>query len=149
MSLTAKQKMLVRSTYAQVEEIADTAAELFYVRLFAIDPSVGPLFAGTDMKNQGKKLMHMIGSAVRGLDRLDEVMPHVQAMGRRHLAYGVTKEQYTTVGEALLWTLEQGLGSAFTPEVKEAWAAVYTVLAKTAIDAAYSEDPLLSEAAAD
>jgi hemoglobin-like flavoprotein len=141
--------MLVRSTYAQVEQIADTAAELFYVRLFAIDPSVRPLFANTDMKNQGKKLMHMIGSAVRGLDRLDEVMPHVQAMGRRHLSYGVTREQYSTVGQALLWTLAQGLGTDFTPEVKEAWTTVYEVLAKTAIDAAYGEEMRLEEAAAD
>jgi hemoglobin-like flavoprotein len=83
------------------------------------------------MDEQGRKLMQMLTVAVRGLDRLDELVPAVRALGERHVRYGVRDEHYATVGSALLWTLELGLDEAFTPEVREAWAAVYTVLADT------------------
>ena len=130
-----EQKLLVQQTFAKIKPIADTAAELFYNRLFEMDPGVRPLFKG-DMKEQGRKLMDMIGVAVNGLDALDEIVPAVQDLGRRHAGYGVTDEHYDTVGGALLWTLEQGLGDDFTPEVKEAWTTVYGVLATTMKDAA-------------
>ena len=119
MTLSIEQKRLVQSTFVKVALIADRASELFYKRLFEIDPTTKPLFAKTDMYEQGRKLMQMIGSVVGGLDRLEEIVPHIQMLGKRHLAYGVKKEQYATVGQALIWTLEQGLGSDFTPEVKE------------------------------
>jgi hemoglobin-like flavoprotein len=135
MSLSAEQKLLVQDSFRSVVPIADQAAALFYGRLFELDPSTRPLFDQTDMDKQGKMLMQMIGTAVSGLDRLEEIVPHVQALGQRHRTYGVTDEHYDTVGAALLWTLEQGLGSAFTPEVKEAWTEVYGILAKTAIEA--------------
>ena len=130
-----EQKLLVQQTFAKIKPIADTAAELFYNRLFEMDPGVRPLFKG-DMKEQGRKLMDMIGVAVNGLGALDEIVPAVQDLGRRHAGYGVTDEHYDTVGGALLWTLEQGLGDDFTPEVKEAWTTVYGVLATTMKDAA-------------
>jgi hemoglobin-like flavoprotein len=88
------------------------------------------LFKG-DLVEQGRKLMQMIGVAVNGLDRLDQILPAVQQLGVRHAAYGVRDQHYDTVATALLWTLEQGLGSDFTPEVKDAWTAAYTVLAGT------------------
>jgi uncharacterized protein YjbI with pentapeptide repeats/hemoglobin-like flavoprotein len=138
MALTSSQKQLVQSTFVKVALIADQAAALFYSRLFEIEPSVQVLFAKTDMKEQGRKLMQMIGTAVSGLDRLEAIVPDVQALGKRHVAYGVKKEHYAVVGEALLWTLEKGLGADFTPEVKDAWATVYGILAQTAIDAAYA-----------
>jgi hemoglobin-like flavoprotein len=103
---------------------------LFYGRLFELDPSLPLLFRG-DMREQGRKLMQMLTVAVRGLDRLETIVPAVQALGRRHVAYGLTEAHFATVGAALLWTLEQGLGSAFTPEVADAWASVYGVLATT------------------
>ena len=78
----------------------------------------------------------MLGTVVAGLDRLDTLMPAVQALGRRHAGYGVAPAHYTPVGSALLWTLEQGLGSAFTPDVKDAWATAYITLSTTMIDAA-------------
>jgi len=139
MALTDSQKKLVQQSFVKVAVIADKAAELFYGRLFEVAPNVKPLFANTNMKEQGSKLMQMIGTAVGGLDRLEDIVPHVQALGKRHVAYGVKKEDYTPVGEALLWTLEQGLGADFTPDVKAAWAEVYGVLANTAIEAAYKQ----------
>jgi len=133
--LTVRQKTLVQETFASIATIADDAAVLFYQRLFEIDPSLRPMFRG-DMPEQRKKLMQMITAAVKGLDRLDQLVPVVQDLGRRHVRYGVEDRHYDTVGAALLWTLEAGLGKAFTPEVQEAWAAVYGLLANTMKDAA-------------
>jgi hemoglobin-like flavoprotein len=133
--MTPHQKALVQTTFAQVAPIADQAASMFYGRLFEIDPSLRPMFT-TDLTEQGRKLMRMIGMAVNGLDRLDELVPAVRQLGARHASYGVRDEHYETVAMALLWTLEQGLGPAFTPDVKEAWATVYGVLAATMKQAA-------------
>jgi hemoglobin-like flavoprotein len=132
--VTPEQKTLVQESFALVAPIADTAAELFYGRLFELDPSLRRLFHG-DMREQGRRLMQMITVAVRGLDRLESIVPAVRALGRRHAMYGVTDEHFETVGAALLWTLDQGLGSAYTPEVADAWTTVYTVLATTMKDA--------------
>src|SRR5215475_16004228 len=118
--LTAAQKTLVQDSFATIAPIADDAAALFYRRLFEIDPSLEPMFRG-DMKEQRKKLMQMLTAAVKGLDRLDQLVPVVQDLGRRHARYGVTDGHYETVASALLWTLEMGLGNAFTPEMKDAW----------------------------
>ncbi len=101
---------------------------LFYGRLFEIDPSTKVLFKG-DMKEQGRKLMAMITAAVNGLNDLDRLVPVMQDLGRRHGGYGVQDKHYGSVASALLWTLEQGLGEAFTPEVKNAWTETYTLLA--------------------
>ena len=133
--MTNEQKQLVKDTWAQVTPIADKAAELFYGKLFEMDPSIKPLFK-SDMKEQGAKLMKTIGLAVGSLDRLDELIPIVQALGKRHVDYGVKAEHYATVGGALLWTLEQGLGDAFTPRVQEAWTITYQTLADVMTTAA-------------
>jgi hemoglobin-like flavoprotein len=136
--MTPQDKELVQGTFKQVAPIADQAAELFYAKLFELDPSIKPMFT-SDMTEQGRKLMAMIGTAVNGLDNLEALVPAVQDLGKRHVNYGVKDEHYDTVGAALLWTLEQGLGDNFTPEVKTAWANVYTVLATTMKEAANSE----------
>jgi hemoglobin-like flavoprotein len=133
--MTSEQVFLVQRSWRQVLPIADTAAELFYTRLFSLDPTIAPLFKN-DMKTQGRKLMAMIGTAVNGLSKLDSIVPAVQDLGRRHVKYGVKDQHYETVGAALLWTLEQGLGDAFTKDVKAAWTAVYGVLAGTMKEAA-------------
>ncbi len=125
----------VRTSFAQVVPIKEAAADLFYGRLFELDPALKPLFKG-DMKEQGTKLMAMIGTAVAGLDRLETIVPAVQALGKRHAGYGVEAAHYDTVGAALLWTLEQGLGAGFTPDVKAAWTNAYTLLAGTMKEAA-------------
>lgn len=136
--MTPYQVNLVKQSWAAVLPISDKAAELFYGRLFELDPSLKPLFSG-DMKEQGAKLMKMINTAVNGLDRLEAIVPAVQQLGKRHVAYGVTDEHYDTVGAALLWTLEAGLGDAFNEEVKDAWASTYGVLATTMKEAASEE----------
>jgi hemoglobin-like flavoprotein len=138
--MTPEDKKLVQASFAKVVPIADQAAALFYQNLFSMDPSLKPLFKG-DMAEQGKKLMTMIATAVNGLDHLDTIVPAVQDLGRRHVDYGVTPGHYDTVGAALIQTLAQGLGPAFTPEVKNAWIAVYGVLATTMKTAAYGDPP--------
>ena len=133
--MTPDEVTKVRASFAQVVPIKEAAAGLFYNRLFELDPSLKPLFKG-DIKEQGSKLMAMIGTAVAGLDRLESIVPAVQALGRRHAGYGVQAAHYDTVAAALLWTLEQGLGAAFTPDVKAAWTSAYGILAGTMKDAA-------------
>ena len=133
--LTAAQKTLVQTSFATIVPIADDAAALFYQRLFELDPSLQAMFRGS-MIEQRKKLMQMLTAAVKGLDRLEQLVPVVQDLGRRHAAYGVAEAHYDTVGAALLWTLEMGLGAAFTAETREAWTAVYGLLATTMQDAA-------------
>lgn len=128
--MTPEQATLVTQSWEKVLPIKDQAAALFYGKLFELDPSLRPLFKG-DIQEQGRKLMAMINTAVRGLGDLNTLVPAVQALGRRHVGYGVQNEHYATVAVALLWTLEQGLGPAFTAEVREAWTEVYTVLAST------------------
>lgn len=133
--VTSAQKTLVQDSFVDIATIADDAAVLFYRKLFELDPSLRPLFRG-DMAEQRKKLMQMLTAAVKGLDHLDRLVPAVQELGRRHAEYGVREQHYETVGETLLWTLEAGLGRGFTPHVREAWTAVYTLLATTMMDAA-------------
>jgi hemoglobin-like flavoprotein len=128
--MTPMQRTLVKQTFNQVAPIAEQAATLFYGRLFDLDPSLRSLFE-VDLKEQGKKLMQMLTYCVSKLDVPDELLPAVRALGARHVNYGVEPRDYDTVASALLWTLEKGLGEGFTEEVKEAWAAVYQVLATT------------------
>lgn len=131
---------LIRESWAAVEPIADTAASLFYGRLFELDPAIERLFRRTDMAAQRKVLMQTLTVVVKSLDRLDQIVPAVQALGRRHAGYGVREEHYATVGDALLWTLEQGLGPAFTPPVRDAWTAAYGTLASVMIEAATADE---------
>lgn len=133
--MTPQQIQVIQTTWTQVVPIADAAAGLFYGKLFELDAAVKPLFKG-DMTEQGRKLMQTIGLVVSSLTRLEAILPAVQDLGRRHVGYGVEARHYDTVGAALLWTLEQGLGEAFTPEAREAWAEAYGVLATVMKEAA-------------
>lgn len=126
--MTPRQIDLVQQTFAQVKPIAAAAAALFYNRLFTMDPSLRALFKPGDMTTQGQMLMSMIGAAVGGLRNLEQLAPVVRNLGARHVGYGVRPAHYATVGAALLETLELGLGAAFTPEVRDAWAAAYGLL---------------------
>jgi hemoglobin-like flavoprotein len=126
--MTPRQIQIVQDNFQKVAPIADVAAGLFYARLFELDPSLRKLFKG-DIKRQGTMLMSMIGSAVRGLSNPNGLIPVLTALGRRHTGYGVVDAHYTTVAEALLWTLQQGLGEEFTAEAREAWVAAYTMMA--------------------
>ncbi len=135
--MTPEQITLVKDSWAQVAPISEQAAELFYGKLFELNPDYRALFKG-DMKSQGKMLMSVLNTAVTSLDKLDKIVPVVQDLGRRHVDYGVKDEDYAVVGEALLWTLSQGLGEGFTDDVREAWTVTYTTLADVMIDAANS-----------
>ncbi len=133
--MTPEQIVLVQESFKKVVPIKDLAAGMFYDRLFTLDPSLRPLFKG-DLKEQGRKLMAMIATAVGGLTKLESIVPAVEALGQRHGEYGVQPSHYGTVGEALIWTLEKGLGEAFTDDVREAWVAAYGILSSTMIAAA-------------
>jgi hemoglobin-like flavoprotein len=125
--LDAYQVSLVQSSFAKVAPISETAANLFYTRLFELDPALRPLFRGS-IEEQGRKLMQVLAVAVAALDDLEPLLPTVTALGARHHAYGVKDADYDTVGAALMWTLEKGLGEEFTPPVRAAWAETYSIL---------------------
>lgn len=120
---------LVQASFAMLEPISGQVAEIFYIRLFRLDPSLKPLFKG-DMRQQGRLLMKMIGTAVSNLHQLETIVPAVQALGKRHAGYGVQPAHYATFATALLATLQAGLGTAFTPETRAAWTTAYAILAE-------------------
>jgi hemoglobin-like flavoprotein len=126
--MTPRQIELVQASFQTVQPIADQAAHRFYSRLFQIDPALRRMFHG-DMGEQGRKLMQVLGAGVGALRQADRILPVLEDLGRRHAGYGINDEHYATVGAALLWTLEQELGEAFTSEVKNAWAAMYDLVA--------------------
>ncbi len=133
--MTSEEIKLIRESFDRVKSMAELAAQLFYQRLFELDPRLRQLFK-SDLREQGRKLMQMIGVAVKGLDHPEELLPAVRSLGARHAAYGVSDADYDTVGAALIWTLETGLGAAFTPETKDGWLKAYNLLATTMKDAA-------------
>jgi hemoglobin-like flavoprotein len=137
--MTPTQVERIRQSWSAVEPIGDVAATLFYDRLFELDPSLRRLFRRTDMDRQRTVLMQTLTVVVKSLDRLDQLVPAIEALGRRHAGYGVREAHYDSVGAALLWTLGQGLGDAFTPDVRDAWAEAYTTLASVMIGAAEGE----------
>lgn len=124
------QIQLVQDSFELVKPIAGVAAELFYNRLFELDPALRALFKG-DLNDQKVKLMATLAFAVAGLKQPNQVLGAVRQLGQRHAGYGVRPEHYQTVGAALLWTLEQGLGAHYTPAVAEAWTALFALVAGT------------------
>ena len=127
--MTPENERLVRQSWKQFEPMAVASAAFFYEKLFELDPDARPLFARTDMDAQGRKVMQMFAEIVRSLDRPEQLVPEVADLGRRHVHYGVRDDQYGSVGAALLWTLERGLGPAFTPAVRDAWTEAYLLCA--------------------
>ena len=133
MEMTPRQIQLVRESFRLLKPISDTAGRLFYQRLVRLDPSLQPMFRG-NMDEQGRKLMRMIGTLVASLDRMDQLVPVLTDLGRRHAGYGVRDSHYATGGAALFWTLEQGLAEAFTAEVRAAWVALYQIAIRVMLD---------------
>ena len=125
--MTPDQVKAIQESFKKVAPISEQAAALFYGRLFEIAPAVKPLFRG-DMTEQGRKLMATLAVVVNGLSNLEAILPAASALAKRHVGYGVKAADYTPVGAALLWTLERGLGDAWTPDLATAWGAAYTVL---------------------
>jgi nitric oxide dioxygenase len=134
--MTEDQVKLVQQSFAKVAPISETAAVLFYDRLFEVAPSVKAMFPA-DMTEQRKKLMATLAVVVNGLANLQSILPAASALATRHVSYGARPEHYPVVGAALLWTLEKGLGEAWTPEVAEAWTAAYATLSGYMISEAY------------
>jgi hemoglobin-like flavoprotein len=125
--MTKDQINLVQTSFRQVLPLAETAARVFYKRLFELDESLQALFP-KDMSTQGNKLMQFLGLAVVSLNKPDQLRPALRTLGARHVTYGVLDEHYDTVGSALLWTLERTLDDAFTPELEKAWIEVYAMI---------------------
>ena len=134
--MTPDQVKAIQDSFANVIPIADQAAALFYGRLFEIAPEVKPLFRG-DMTEQGRKLMATLAAVVNSLDNLEAVLPAASALAKRHVEYGVKAADYAPVGDALLWTLEKGLGDQWTPELAAAWGGAYKTLSEFMIAEAY------------
>lgn len=138
--MNAEQIALVQSSFAKVQPISEQAAALFYARLFELAPQVRPLFKA-DLTDQGRKLMLMLAQITGKLSQLETLVPAAQALARRHAAYGAQAAHYAVVGQALLDTLEKGLGDGFTPEVREAWSSAYATLSAVMIEAAAQQPP--------
>jgi nitric oxide dioxygenase len=130
--ITSQQIELVQSSFQQVLPIADVAGEMLCERIFVLAPELRHLFP-EDIRPHARRLMRAVKGAIEGLERLDEVAPVLIKLGARHVRYGVLPEHFEVGGAALIWTLEQGLGDAFTPEVREAWVAVWNVVAEAMI----------------
>jgi len=142
--MTPDQIKSVQASFAKVAPIADTAAGIFYSRLFEIAPEVKPLFRG-DMTEQGRKLMRTLTVVVNGLGNLEAILPAASALAKNHVGYGVKASHYAPVGAALLWTLERGLGPDWTPEVQNAWGAAYATLSSFMINEAYGTQSAAAE----
>ena len=133
--MTPEQTQLVRTSFARLAPIKVAAAAIFYDRLFQAAPEFRGMFP-TDLTEQGAKLMAAIGFVAAGLDRLESIIPQVHELGRRHAGYGVQDAHYVIVGDTLIWTLERGLGDAFTLETRKAWIEAYGMVAEAMIAAA-------------
>lgn len=136
MSLSDHQVSLIQNSFSKVRPIAGDAAKIFYAKLFEYDPELKPLFKN-NMDEQGKKLMQTLGVAVSGLRDLNKLVPVLQELAVKHLDYGVKVEDYTPVGNALIYTLQTGLGRDFSPETKTAWVALLKVVIEVMRQAAY------------
>jgi nitric oxide dioxygenase len=134
--MTPEQVTLVQDSFAKVAPISETAARLFYGRLFEIAPDVRRMFPD-DMTEQRKKLMGTLAVVVGSLHKLDAVLPAASSLAKKHVNYGVTAAQYPVVGSALLWTLEQGLGDGWNADLAQAWTAAYGTLSGYMISEAY------------
>jgi len=142
--MTPEKIKLVKDSFAKVAPIADTAADIFYDRLFETTPEVRSLFP-TDMSDQKSKLMKALTVAVNGLDKLDTIVPVLKGMGEKHVGYGVKNEHYDSVGASLLFTLEKGLGDDWNPELADAWTETYTIVSATMKEGAAAAEPVVEK----
>jgi hemoglobin-like flavoprotein len=134
--MTPEQVRLITEAWNSVASIADRAVEQFYNRLFEIDPTTRPLFRATNMPDQRRKVVQALSLAVQSAGDLAALTPVLQQLGRGHHGYGVTAEHYKSVGAALLWTLQHGLGPQWTPAMAAAWTELYGHIAAVMLRAA-------------
>ena len=135
-AITPEQVALVKETWSKVIPISETASRLFYDRLFETSPHLAPMFYGVDLVSQREKLVKAINMVVVSLERIEELVPSIRELGKRHLNYGAEEAHYAEVGSALLWTLETGLDEAWSEDAEEAWTTAYQLLAGVMLDGA-------------
>lgn len=140
LEMTPRQIDIVKQSFAKIMPFQDQAAELFYCRLFELDPSLRLMFK-QDMTEQKQKLMVALAMVITNLDKMDGLLPSIRELGRRHKTYGVRNRHYDVVGAALLWTLEIGLGTSWSKELAEAWQSAYGRVAQAMIEGAESPEP--------
>ena len=137
--MTQKQIEIVKSSWLLVADIDPAVVgNLFYNRLFELEPQVKEMFR-KPINEQSKKLLAMIGYVIAKLDNLDSILPEVTKLAQRHVDYGVQPFHYKIVGEALLWTLEKGLGKNWNEETEESWTACYSLLSNAMVTAVEEE----------
>jgi hemoglobin-like flavoprotein len=133
--MTSHQINLIRLSWAKVSAIDPlVVGDLFYGKIFEIAPNAREMFT-RPIPEQSKKVFAMLNYVITKLDRLEDIIGEIGKLARRHTTYGVKEEHYTVVGNALLWTLEKGLGEDWNEELKEAWADCYSTLATAMINA--------------
>jgi hemoglobin-like flavoprotein len=126
---------LLQTSFAEFAKSGLEGATLFYERLFALDPSLKPLFSGADLTQQKAKLMAALGLVVNGLRDLAKVVPVLEALSLRHINYGVQESHYETVGTALIQALSLYFGPRFSADMRAAWTGAYGVVSGVMIDA--------------
>lgn len=138
--MTPRQIEIVKLSFGKIMPFKDQVAELFYCRLFELDPSLRLMFK-SDMTEQKQKLMVALALVVTNLEKMDSLLPAIRELGRRHKSYGVRNRQYDVVGSALTWTLEIGLGTGWNKELADAWSNAYGRVAAAMIEGAESPEP--------
>ncbi len=134
--MTLHQISLIKTTWQAAAANPELVGSLFYNRLFEIAPEVKPMFSRSTIQEQSKKLLAMLSYVISKLNKLEDITDEVAKLAERHVKYGVEEKHYSCVGEALLWTLEKGLGKSWTNEVKQAWTMCYGILSTAMINAA-------------
>ena len=140
-----RQVTLVQQSFEKAAALGEQVADIFYAELFAIDPALRVMFKGS-MPEQKRKLLATLMLVVRSLHAPEKILKALQDLGIKHLDYGVQREHYTLVGNALLRTLKRGLGEQFTPDVREAWVEAFRTLASIMKEAAYGGDRGMQDA---
>jgi nitric oxide dioxygenase len=134
--MTPEQIQVIQLTWEKVLPNAETAAALFYDRLFELNPELKTFFKNSDMDTQRGKLVQSLDRVVKGLDHFDDLRTELKMLGSRHVGYGVEDKYYATVGAALIWTLERGLAELWTAAVRNAWTAAYVAMSAEMLEGA-------------
>lgn len=141
MRLSEQQKKLIQDSFNKANLLNEQASKTFYDKLFEYAPSLRHIFT-SDIKIQGQKFMAMVKVIVDGLEEMDNLTAKLNALAENHIKYGVSVDDYTPMGNALIFTLKANLGDDFTAEVKKAWQQLYTGIADIMRQSAYPEfDP--------
>jgi hemoglobin-like flavoprotein len=126
----------LETSFDLVAPRGDELMDVFYARLFAAAPAVKPLFANTDLRKQKIMLLRALGLLRQSLRNLDPIVPVLQDLGARHVAYGARPEHYPVVGAVLIGSMAEVAGDAWRPEYERAWAAAFDVVAGAMLDGA-------------